>query len=96
LFFSELLVIMAGFLKGAYIITGLLLFFLALIFSAMIYHFSRMLFGHAPKGMLRTKEPLGGKIAFLILLAIISVSGLSLVWIFDPAILIAQQILKGI
>jgi len=96
LFFSELLLIVAGFLKGAYIVTGLLLFFLALIFSAMISHFSRMLFGHAPKGMLKTKEPLGAKAAFVILLAVISISGLSLAWIYKPAVLIAQQILKGI
>jgi len=68
LFISELLIIIAAFTKGTYLIAALLLFFLAVIFGAFIYHFGKMLFGNLPKGMEPIGEPLSGKLAFIFLL----------------------------
>ncbi len=96
IFMSELLIIIAGFLKGTYWATGLLLFFLAVVFSAFINHFTRMLFGHAPKDMVKIGAPLSHKIAFLFLLALILVFGITVPWLVKDGIIAAGQVLKGI
>ena len=93
---SELIIIIAGFLKGSYWATGLLLFFLAVVFSAFINHFTRMLFGHAPKNMVKSGAPLSHKIAFLFLLALILAFGITVPWLVKDGIIAAGQVLKGI
>ncbi|MBI3990690.1 MAG: hydrogenase 4 subunit F, partial [Candidatus Omnitrophica bacterium] len=67
IFISEIFILIAAFTKGSYVVGGLLLLFLAIIFGAFIYHFGKMLFGNMPKDMTAPKEPLIGKIAFLFL-----------------------------
>ncbi|MFH0771618.1 MAG: hydrogenase 4 subunit F [Candidatus Omnitrophota bacterium] len=81
IFFSEILIIAAAFLKGSYLTAGLLLFFLTVIFGAFIFHFGKMLFGNLPKDMKVTGEPLSGKIAFLFLFFQICAAGAAFLFI---------------
>ncbi len=96
IFMSELLIIIAGFLKGSFVVTGLLLFFLVVAFSAIVNHFSRMLFGRAPKDLPGYREPLSGKIVFLFLLVLILGFGVTVPWLARDGIKAAGEILKGI
>lgn len=68
IFISEMIIIVAAFAKGSFVVAALLLVFLAVIFGAFIYHFAKILFGNLPKNMSVVKEPLSGKLAFLFLL----------------------------
>lgn len=95
IFLSEILIIMAAFIKGAYVVAALLLFFIAVIFGALIYHFGKILFGNIPKDMTVKGEPLSGKMAFLFLLFLISVAGIMLPWFFRTGFLSIVEILKG-
>ncbi|MDD5634477.1 MAG: hydrogenase 4 subunit F, partial [Candidatus Omnitrophica bacterium] len=76
IFVSEIMILIAAFVKGAYFVAGMLLFFLALVFSAFIYYFGRMIFGNRPRDMAIKKESLSGKLAFLFLLFQICAVGL--------------------
>ncbi len=81
IFISEMMIIVAAFTKGAYLIGAILLLFLAIIFGAFINHFEKMLFGNIPKGMLKSGEPLSGKLAFLFLSLLICLTGVLLLFI---------------
>jgi hydrogenase-4 component F len=96
IFMSELLIIIAGFSKGSYAVTSFLMFFLVLAFSGIIYQFSRMLFGRAPKGMPRLDEPVSAKMAYIFLLILIVGLGFTVPWILKDGIAAANEILKGI
>lgn len=94
LFFSEILIIIAAFMKGAYLVVGLLLLFLAVIFSAFIYHYGKMLFGNAPIGMARGEERLSGKLVFLFLFFQICALGIVLPLIKKDLIWIAGRLFQ--
>ncbi len=96
IFMSELLIIIAGFLKGSYVVTGLLLFFLVVVFSAIINHFSPMLFGRAPKDLPKYSEPISEKLAFLFLLALVVGLSIAVPWLVRDGVIAAGEILKGI
>jgi hydrogenase-4 component F len=96
IFMSELLIVIAGFLKGAYLATGLTLFFLALAFSGIIYHFSPMLFGRPPKELAGYSEPLSEKIVFLFLLSLSLILGLVVPYLARDAVAAAAWALRGI
>ena len=92
IFISEMMIIVAAFNKGAYLIGALLLVFLAIIFGAFIHHFGKMLFGNIPKGMSRTGEPLSGKFAFLFLGLLICLTGVALIFIKGKWIWMVQKL----
>ena len=69
-FVSELVILAGAFAKGSYWTAGLVLFFLALIFAGMMFHFSRMLFGRKPAELPADKEPRSIRWALGILLAV--------------------------
>ncbi|MDD4907688.1 MAG: hydrogenase 4 subunit F [Candidatus Omnitrophica bacterium] len=94
IFISEFLIIIAAFMKGSYLIFALLLLFLAVIFSAFIYHFSRMLFGRPPKDMAPAGEPLSGKLAFLFLMIPICVLGVALPFAGKELVWIVQRLFQ--
>ncbi|MGE5307534.1 MAG: hydrogenase 4 subunit F [Deltaproteobacteria bacterium] len=77
LFVSELLVLVAAFLKGSYWTAGLVIVFLALMFAGLMFHFSRMLFGRRPEGQPEAKEPLSIKLALLLLLLIMTAAAVA-------------------
>ncbi|MFA4991635.1 MAG: hydrogenase 4 subunit F [Candidatus Omnitrophota bacterium] len=95
IFISEILIIMAAFTSGSYLIAVLLLLFLAIIFGAFIYHFGEMLFGNLPKGMKPAGEPLSGKLAFLFLLFQACALGAALLFIKKDLLWITQKLLQG-
>lgn len=95
IFISEILIICAAFLKGYYLVTFLLLGFIAVIFGAVVHHFSKILFGGIPKGMPVTKEPLSGKIAFLFLFIQICAVGVVLPLIKKDLAWIVQKLFQG-
>ncbi len=91
-FISEILIIIAAFLNGSYLITVLLLAFLAVIFGAFIYHFAEMLFGNLPKNMPVVKETIGGKLAFSFLLMLMCLPGIALLFIKKDMTWIVQTL----
>jgi len=94
-FISEILIIIAAFVHGSYLIAALLLLLLGVIFGAFIYNFGKMLFGNLPKGMAVTGEPLSGKIAFLFLLSLICALAIVLPFIKKDLLCLAQRLLQG-
>jgi hydrogenase-4 component F len=92
IFISEMMIIVAAFTKGAYLIAAVLLLFLAVIFGAFINHFGKMLFGNLPKGMIKTGERLSGKLAFLFLGLLICLTGAAFVFIKGEWIWIVQKL----
>lgn len=81
IFASELLIIVAAFIKGSYLAAALVLVFLSVIFGAFIHYFGGMLFGKLPKGMAVKAEPLSGKLAFGFLLFQMCIAGVILVFV---------------
>ncbi|MCX5698806.1 MAG: hydrogenase 4 subunit F [Candidatus Omnitrophica bacterium] len=92
IFISEMMIIIAAFTKGSYLVGAILLLFLAVIFGAFINHFGKMLFGNLPKGMAKTGEPLTGKLAFLFLGLLICITGVGFVFIKGDWIWIVQKL----
>ena len=92
IFFSEMMIIIAAFNKGAYFIAAILLLFLAVIFGAFIQHFGKIIFGNIPKEMMKTSEPLTGKLAFLFLGLLICLTGVAFVFIKKDWIWIVQKL----
>ncbi len=93
-FFSEIIIILAAFIKGSYLAAGMLLLFLSLIFAAFIYHFGSMLFGDLPKGMGIKTEPLSGKFAFTFLFIQMCVFGVVILLFKGKLIWFAQRLLQ--
>ncbi|MDD5596149.1 MAG: proton-conducting transporter membrane subunit, partial [Candidatus Omnitrophica bacterium] len=95
IFMSEIIIIIATFMKGNYLACGLLLLFIVVIFGALIYHFGKIIFGNKPKEMAVRGEPLSSKIAFLFLFIQIAVVGIILPWIFKGGFVCAIRVLQG-
>jgi hydrogenase-4 component F len=93
-FFSEIIIIIAAFIKGSYLTAGMLLIFLAIIFGAFIYHFGEMLFGNPPKDMIVRGEPLCGKLAFLFLFSQMCVFGIVILLFRKDLIWFAQRLFQ--
>jgi len=81
IFISELMIMVAAFTKGSYLVAAILLLALAVIFGAFIHHFGKMLFGNLPKGMVKAGEPLSGKFVFLFLSLLICLSPWAFIFI---------------
>ncbi len=94
IFVSEMLIIIAAFIKGSYLVAGSLLIFLAVIFGAFIYHFGEMLFGNLPKDMAVKGEPLSGKLAFIFLFFQICALGIVVLFIKKDLVWIAQRLFQ--
>ena len=94
-FISEMMIIIAAFIHGSYLIASALLLFLAVIFGAFIYHFGKMLFGNLPKSMPTTGERLSGKLAFLFLFFQVCAVGIALLFIKKDLLCIAQKLFQG-
>jgi len=81
IFISEALIVISAFLAKAYWPAGLALFFIALIFAAMILRFPGMLFGQRPPDQEKTPEPLSTKLSLGFLLALACLMGF---WVPGP------------
>ncbi|OGS28127.1 MAG: hypothetical protein A2297_09570 [Elusimicrobia bacterium RIFOXYB2_FULL_48_7] len=96
IFISEMMILIAGFTQGAYASMGIFLFLISIIFGALVYHFNRMAFGRKPEDMQATKEPLGGKLAFIFLAVLVIVFGITMPAFFDKLIKASVDILNGL
>ena len=96
IFFSEFLILMAGFGRGLYLASGLYLFFIALIFGGILYHFSKVLFGDKPDDMKAAKDSLNVKIVFVFLFIVIAVFGLAMPAFLNKIIVSGIAIIGGI
>lgn len=96
IFFSEIMILIAAFDQGSYWLASLVLLFLAVIFGALIYHFSEMLFGAKPKDISAEPTPLTDKMAFIFLLVLMLAFGWVLPGPFAKMIGLAVGVLKGV
>ncbi|MCX5710229.1 MAG: proton-conducting transporter membrane subunit [Candidatus Omnitrophica bacterium] len=94
-FISEIMIIIAAFTNGSYLVAGLLLAALSVVFGSFIYHFGKILFGNLPKGMVTQKEPLSSKLAFLFLFTLICATGIVLIFKYKDLLWLAQRLLQG-
>jgi len=94
-FFSEIMIIISGFTGGFLFQSSLLLFFMAVVFCAMIHNISRSVFGEKPSGMAAEGEPLSGKLAFGILMLIICTAGIVAPGFFKELLTAASEIIRG-
>ncbi|MBI5399057.1 hydrogenase 4 subunit F [Candidatus Saganbacteria bacterium] len=94
-FFSEFMILMAAFTQNHFILGGALLLLIVIVFSALIYHFSRVLFGEKPKGMATANEPFVGKMAFGFLLVFILIVGWSAPFFLSGLIEAAADVWRG-
>lgn len=76
IFISKLMILTAAFEKGLYGPSALFLFFLAVVFGALIFHLSKVIFGHKPKDMPRGREALSAKFVLAALAVILVVLGI--------------------
>ncbi len=96
IFISEVIIIISGFLKGRYLVIALCIIFIAVIFSALTYHFSRILFGRKPENVPAADEPLLGKISLIILFAFICVFGIVIPGFVNKLLLSCVAIINGV
>ncbi|HLD36834.1 MAG: hypothetical protein A2293_13155 [Elusimicrobia bacterium RIFOXYB2_FULL_49_7] len=94
-FFSEMMILVAGFHQGSYLASILFLLFMVIIFGAITYHFSRIIFGSKPAAVTSVYEPVTIKIALGLLFALILIVGLSVPTFFNKLILSVVEIIKG-
>ncbi len=95
IFFSELLILISGITSGRYFISGLVLALLAVIFGAIVYHLSRILFGKKPQELSEEKKTLSTKLSFLFLLVFMCTIGIKIPVFLNKTILASLEILKG-
>lgn len=74
IFVSEIMIAIAGFGGGHYIATVLFLLMIAVIFGGFIHHISEMVFGKKPENITKAGTPLGAKLIFLLMIAIITIT----------------------
>lgn len=96
IFMSEIIILTAGFLKGAFIVTALFLLFIAVIFGAIIYHFSKVVFGRKPEGMAISGQPLSIKAAIIFLFVFMCAVSFKVPFFLDKLLAPVVSIIKGI
>ena len=89
-----MMIVIAAFIKGSYLVAGILLIALAVIFGAFINYFGKMLFNKAPKDMPRRGEPASGKLALLFLAIPVCAAGVLLPFFKKDLIWIIQGLFQ--
>ena len=95
IFLSEIMILTAGFKEGFYLGVTLFLLFVGIIFAAIIYHFSKVIFGNKPQAIMVTHGQITAKLSLILLLILILIFGISIPVFFDKFILNAVEIIKG-
>jgi hydrogenase-4 component F len=95
IFFSEMMILISAFTQGYYLFGSLFLFFIVVIFGAIIHHFSGILFGDKPKDMAAVNEPLSSKAAFIFLFILMLAIGMIVPGPVNQLIISAMETLKG-
>ncbi len=94
-FFSEIAVLYAGFLKGNYAASVAYILMLAVVFSGLIYHIAGISFGKKPENMPVSGEPFSSKFAFIFLFIFVCFSGFIVPGLFNNLLKAAAGILQG-
>lgn len=95
IFMSEFIVLMAGFKQGFYLTASVFMLFIAIIFGALIHHFSKIVFGEKPAAINTSVEPVTDRIALVFLGVFICVMGIWRPWIFSGLLASAVKVLEG-
>jgi len=96
IFVSEMMILIAAFRAGTYVTAGLFLLFVAVIFGAIIHHFSGVVFGRKPEGIPAGDEPAGSKLAYCVLCIFICGAGFAVPSWFRTLLESAAGIVRGI
>ena len=75
LFFSEVIILYAGFVRGAYAAGAFYIALLAVVFGGLIYHFAQISFGKKPEHIVAAGTPAIAKSAFIFLFVFVCFSG---------------------
>ena len=94
-FFSEIAVLYAGFVKGNYLASVAYLLALAVVFAGLIFHIAGISFGKKPEKMPASKEPAASKAAFVFLFIFVCFSGFVMPGLFNSLLKAAAGILQG-
>ena len=76
MFMSKFIIFAAAFEKGFYWQSAVLLFFLSLVFGALVFHLPKVIFGNKPKDVESGKEPFGAKVVFTYIVIFLLILGL--------------------
>lgn len=96
LFRSEMLILLAAFMKRSILPASLALLFIIVVFAAMIYHFAEMLFGKKPTDLPEAKEPPATLFAMFLVFIVICIMGFVVPGPINKLILMSVDIIKGI
>ena len=95
-------VLITAFIFSFYLLAGLKvlqiygkIFFIALIFGGILYHFSKVLFGNKPDDMKAEKDGLNVKVVFVFLFIVIAVFGLAMPAFLNKVIVSSIAIIGG-
>jgi hydrogenase-4 component F len=75
IFTSEIIILGASMASGNYLVTGLFLFLIVVIFAGFVYHISKMAFGEPAPGTIKGDAPILSLAVMALLLCIILVMG---------------------
>ncbi len=95
IFMSKLMILSACFQKGLYVPAALLLFFLAVVFGALIYHVSALIFGHKPNGVAFGAEAFGMKLVFVSLALLLLLLGVMMPTPLQALLVSASRLITG-
>jgi len=95
IFYSEIMILMSTFNQGRFILGALFSIFVTIVFGAIIFYFSQIIFGEKPKNLQVVREPLIGKLSFLFLLVFIIFAGFMTPNLINGLILSIIEALKG-
>ncbi len=96
IFMSEFTVLYAGFKNGFYYSSSALLIFLAIIFGALLFHFSSMLYGKKPANMSASKESAGITALFGVMLLFLLALGFHIPDFLRTLIGAASNVIFGV
>ena len=96
IFMSELLILMAAFINGSFLVGGLLLGLLVIAFAGMLFQMSKILFGLPPANMVPERPALSEVLALSLPVILIVVFGLFIPWPFTQVLGSLVEQLKGI
>lgn len=95
LFVSEIYIVVAGFMRGSYVVTAVYVACIVAVFCSLTYHFGKILFGKKPVSMEAESEPFLAKAAFIMLLTFAFAIGIAAPGVCRDLILKAIQVVTG-
>jgi hydrogenase-4 component F len=95
IFIGEVAILQAGLSTQSYVVSALYLLLLVIIFAALMYHVSRMMFGKPTEGVAKGEMSLISLVPMVILLSIILIIGIFLPQSFTDIISDVASIFPG-